>query len=383
MHFIGMSAITLIDPNDDIILIDYRVDLTMASLLAVLTCTLLGLWIGTLDKSFAADKRDVIDSFIEDLRSKTIQEIRKIKDKNAVVKEALFRNPKPLFIGGFFIASGVCIMHYIGMMAMVFDGYMEWNAGIVAASCLIALVAATAALWIMFRLLAMFPNLELLRFVCAVVMAIAVSGMHYTGMAAASFKYEAGKALNYNYEVVSISDAVEGALIGAALFLSIVFIIALSDLRVWYHNLYRTFSELDSVLQPVLLEDSKERRALFLQAYIKFREAEGNDKAVMEFRSTSSNVVHSRNASRSGTTTAPKANLAYYLNRSGSKKAARQGSVAKVVPIAENNTTNGVSSNDKVPPKSEAPQPDQVGDAQGSPISAEAKYKVASENFED
>ena len=335
MHFIGMSAVRLYNSEDELIYVDFRIDLTIASLIAVLACTLLGLWIGTVDKSFAADKRDVIDSFIEDLRSKTIQEIRNIKGKNAVVKEALFRNLIPLIIGGFFIASGVCIMHYIGMMAMVFDGYIVWNAGIVAASCLIALVAATAALWIMFRLLAMFPNLELLRFVCAVVMAIAVNGMHYTGMAAATFKYEAGRASTINYEVVSTTSAVEGSLIAAALFLSFVFIISLSDLRIWHHNVHRTFHELDSVLQPALLEDSKERRALFLQAYIKFRDAEGDDKAIMEFRSVSGNIANSRNASRSGPTAVAKNNLAYYLDRSGSKKVARQ-SVAKIVPIAEN-----------------------------------------------
>ena len=298
MHFIGMSAITLIDPNDDIILIDYRVDLTMASLLAVLACTLLGLWIGTLDKSFAADKRDVIDSFIEDLRSKTIQEIRKIKDKNAVVKEALFRNPKPLFIGGFFIASGVCIMHYVGMMAMVFDGYMEWNAGIVAASCLIALVAATAALWIMFRLLAMFPNLELLRFVCAVVMAIAVNGMHYTGMVAATFKHDAGKASRSAYLLVDVNTAVMGALIGAAVFLSFVFVIAVSDLRVWYHNLSKMFFELDALIEDALLETSDEKRAEFLAAYIKFRDAEVNDRAINEFRSMNQKLSRSHQRSK-------------------------------------------------------------------------------------
>ena len=146
----------------------------------------------------------------------------------------------------------------------------------------------------MFRLLAMFPNLELLRFVCAVVMAIAVNGMHYTGMAAATFKYEAGKADHSSHLLVSVDTAVSGALIGAALFLSFVFVIAVSDLRVWYYNLSKMFFELDAMIEDALLEPSVEKRAEFLAAYNKFRQDEANDKAINEFRLMSRNFSKSK-----------------------------------------------------------------------------------------
>jgi NO-binding membrane sensor protein with MHYT domain len=71
-----------------------------------------------------------VNTYIIDLQdAASLQAVRNIKHKNVVIAENLFRNPLPLFIGGFFIACGVCIMHYIGMMAMVFDGVMEWNSG--------------------------------------------------------------------------------------------------------------------------------------------------------------------------------------------------------------------------------------------------------------
>ena len=298
MHFVGMSAVSLYDMDGNPIHIYFRIDLTMVSLIAVMVCTLLGLWIGTRDKAFVQDKRDVIDSFISELRGKSIHEIRKIQHKHVVLGKTLFRNMPPLLIGGVLIATGVCVMHYIGMLAMVFDGYIVWNAGIVAASCLIALVAATAALWIMFRLLAMFPNLELLRFVCAVVMAIAVNGMHYTGMVAATFKHDAGKASRSAYLLVDVNTAVMGALIGAAVFLSFVFVIAVSDLRVWYHNLSKMFFELDALIEDALLETSDEKRAEFLAAYIKFRDAEVNDRAINEFRSMNQKLSRSHQRSK-------------------------------------------------------------------------------------
>ena len=296
MHFVGMSAVTLSNADGQDLPIKFRVDLTITSLIAVLVFTALGLWIGGRDKAFIQDHQDIVDSFVESLRRKSITEIRNMKHKNVLLREALFRNMLPLLIGGFFIGSGVCIMHYIGMLAMVFDGYMEWNAGIVAASCLIALVAATAALWIMFRLLAMFPNWELLRFICAVVMAIAVNGMHYTGMAAATFKYEAGKAEDSQHFLVSVQLAVMVALIASVLFISFVFVIAVSDLRIWYHNASRILFELDNVLEPALREESKEKRLEFLEAYAKFRGVDG-ERYAQEFRNSGRKMSRSNSKS--------------------------------------------------------------------------------------
>ena len=296
MHFVGMSAVTLTTADGHVLFVRFRVDLTITSLIAVLVFTALGLWIGGRDKAFIQDHQDIVDSFVDSLRRKSIAEIRNMKHKNVLLREALFRNMPPLLVGGFFIGSGVCIMHYIGMLAMVFDGYIVWNAGIVAASCLIALVAATAALWIMFRLLAMFPNLELLRFVCAVVMAVAVNGMHYTGMAAATFKYEAGRAADSQHFLVSVQLAVMVALIISVLYISFVFVIAVSDLRVWYHNASRILFELDTVLEPALREESKEKRLEFLDAYVKFRGVDG-EKYAKEFRISGRKMSRSQSKS--------------------------------------------------------------------------------------
>jgi NO-binding membrane sensor protein with MHYT domain len=68
------------------------------------------------------------------------------------------------------------------MEAMVINNaMMKWDAGIIAVSVIIAIVASTAAFWILFRLLALYPRIELLRIACAAVASIAVNGMHYTG----------------------------------------------------------------------------------------------------------------------------------------------------------------------------------------------------------
>ena len=84
-----------------------------------------------------------------------------------------------LLAGGVIIGVGVAAMHYMGMGAMSMPGSMSYNAALVALSVLIAVAAGTAALWIGTWVRSMAATLG-----AALVMGIAVTGMHYTGMAA-------------------------------------------------------------------------------------------------------------------------------------------------------------------------------------------------------
>ncbi len=70
-------------------------------------------------------------------------------------------------------------MHYTGMAAMIMPADMSYDTTIVGISVAIAIVAAIVALWLAFNLRG---NLQ--RFGSALVMGVAVCGMHYTGMSA-------------------------------------------------------------------------------------------------------------------------------------------------------------------------------------------------------
>jgi NO-binding membrane sensor protein with MHYT domain len=87
-----------------------------------------------------------------------------------------------LLQGGLVLGLAVCVMHYLGMYGMRFGGFFEWSGTLVGASVAIALVAATAALFLAFSVRGL-PA----RALAAAVMGVAVCAMHYTGMAAASF----------------------------------------------------------------------------------------------------------------------------------------------------------------------------------------------------
>ena len=94
-----------------------------------------------------------------------------------------------LLTGGLVTGIGVAIMHYLGMAAMRMPGRITYNLPLLAVSVVIAIVAATAALWAALRLQGVGTTL-----IASLIMGIAVSGMHYTGMAAMRMYAAAGPA---------------------------------------------------------------------------------------------------------------------------------------------------------------------------------------------
>ncbi|MCX4094853.1 MHYT domain-containing protein [Nocardia sp. alder85J] len=84
-----------------------------------------------------------------------------------------------LLTGGLITGLGVGAMHYAGMFAMRTDATLSYSLGIVALSLVIAVVAATAALWFALHVRGTIASIG-----AAIIMGIAVCGMHYTGMTA-------------------------------------------------------------------------------------------------------------------------------------------------------------------------------------------------------
>jgi len=85
--------------------------------------------------------------------------------------------PFNLPLGGLLTGLGVALMHYTGMAAMIMPAKISYDPTLFWASIVIAVVAATVALWLAFNLRG---NLQ--RFGSAFVMGVAVCGMHYTAM---------------------------------------------------------------------------------------------------------------------------------------------------------------------------------------------------------
>ncbi|WP_333761036.1 MHYT domain-containing protein [Streptomyces sp. IBSBF 2390] len=84
---------------------------------------------------------------------------------------------RALLLGGLTTGLGVASMHYLGMAAVRLHGHVRYDPVLVGLSVLIAVVAATAALWAGLNIKS--PRAVT---VASLVMGAAVSSMHYTGM---------------------------------------------------------------------------------------------------------------------------------------------------------------------------------------------------------
>ncbi len=142
MHFIGMMAFSL--P----IRLAYDLEITVASLLIAIA----------------------ISAFALSVVSRPTLEIRR------------------LLTGGLFMGAGICAMHYTGMAAMRMSPPIQYDLLLFMASVLIAIVASVVALYLSFHLRARTNYAGVAaKLLSAIVMGVAISGMHYTAMAAAHF----------------------------------------------------------------------------------------------------------------------------------------------------------------------------------------------------
>jgi NO-binding membrane sensor protein with MHYT domain/CheY-like chemotaxis protein/two-component sensor histidine kinase len=141
MHFVGMLAFRLPIP------LGYDIPITLLSLLLPITVSGMALWQVSLPNLRLAD----------------------------------------LATSSVLMGVGINAMHYTGMAAMKMEPGIVYDPALFAASVAIAIVASAGALWMAFRLRENMPHVWALQIGAAVLMGFAIAGMHYTGMAAASF----------------------------------------------------------------------------------------------------------------------------------------------------------------------------------------------------
>ncbi|MEU3795529.1 MHYT domain-containing protein [Streptomyces fructofermentans] len=129
--------------------------------------------------------------------------------------------PVTLGVAGLATGLGVAAMHYIGMASMTFRGDLQYQPVIVATSVAIAVVAATAALWAAVTVRGFLPSLG-----ASLIMGVAVTGMHYTGMTGLSVHLHNQNQVAPGVPLVS---ALVPLLIGPVVFLLLAGVIVMFD----------------------------------------------------------------------------------------------------------------------------------------------------------
>ncbi|WP_439659647.1 MHYT domain-containing protein [Lentzea sp. HUAS TT2] len=126
----------------------------------------------------------------------------------------------PLAAGGLVTGLGVAAMHYTGMAAIVINAHVSYNIGLVLVSVVIAVVASTVALWFTRKVSGFAAVIG-----AALVMGVAVTGMHYTGMYAMSMAHDHSASIVVGNSQELITSLIIG---GAGVSVIIIFLLALT-----------------------------------------------------------------------------------------------------------------------------------------------------------
>ncbi len=184
MHFIGMLAFKLPIPQG------YDLAITLYSLLIAVAASAYALWL--------------------------------------VSQPAL---PHRRLLGGALIlGAGIAAMHYTGMAAMRMQPGIDYDLLWFVLSIVIAMGTAGAALWIAHHLRSEGARIRRIRLLAALVMGLAVVGMHYTGMAAAHFPADSicGAALGHGVSMQWLASLVG---ISSFAILTVAIVVSVLDRR--------------------------------------------------------------------------------------------------------------------------------------------------------
>jgi PAS domain S-box-containing protein len=131
-----------------------------------------------------------------------------------------------VILGSFLMGIGIAAMHYIGMASMRMGATPVYNVAMLAVSIVLAIMIAYVGLTLLFYMRDEGRGMWL-KLLVALILGMAIPVMHYTGMAAASFRMTNGD-VNYLHSVdISILAnfaifCVTGVILGFALITSIV-----------------------------------------------------------------------------------------------------------------------------------------------------------------
>src|SRR4051794_29212250 len=134
-----------------------------------------------------------------------------------------------LVIGGTLMGGAIAGMHYIGMASMAVGATTSYSPPIVALSIAIAIVASWVALWLAFSFRAdVSVRGRQLKAMSAVVMGIAIAGMHYTAMAALRFAPHA-TTVNASAHIVATGALAFSIVVGITVILALALVGAVID----------------------------------------------------------------------------------------------------------------------------------------------------------
>jgi signal transduction histidine kinase len=145
-------------------------------------------------------------------------------------------------VSGSILGCGVAALHYINMFAMRMTALCKYNPLLVVLSIVLAIAFAVGGLWVGFYFRARSNYMMLRRIESGIVLGAAVSAMHYTGMAAATF-YPSDEHADLSHTVTISSLGTLGIAAVTLILLGLAILSSFIDRRFQSHEMKLTSAE--------------------------------------------------------------------------------------------------------------------------------------------
>ena len=163
-------------------------------------------------------------------------------------------------LGGIIVASGVTIMHYLGMMAVQLPGRVTWDFELVIVSVLLGTVFTVAALAVAVR-----HRHNEATFISALLLTAAITSLHFTGMGAVEIIPDPTRTIgHYSLSPTSLALALANA---ALALLALSLVSAFADRRLRERD-RRLATAVNNMTQGLVMFDPSERMVVCNDRYI-------------------------------------------------------------------------------------------------------------------
>lgn len=260
MHYISTSSFRLTYEGVDVP-VRYNIPMLIISLVVVCACEFAGLYCASTDNCFNKSKREIMEMFIARASHKYSMSEIKHMSKFKIITIVCTHSPERILVGGAIAGGGVAIMHYLGMMSMEFQGTVRYDPGLVVLSVIVAILAVIGGFWIFFRVLSLFPSLDILRVACALNGMFSLSGVHYIGLVSASYDYDANKARPEVANTIGADQMLIGVVAASVIFCAIMQVYVLSDLRGWLLRTSAQLRQAESVVNTIRKLPNEQRNS--------------------------------------------------------------------------------------------------------------------------
>ena len=238
-QYVVFASIRLRTSDNSIVYLQFNPAFIVGSIFVGAFVTFIALYIASTDECFNKSKKEIMEIFIRRTsQTRSIGEIKhmgKLRILFIVCTSSLHR----IIASGIVFGGALSLARYMGVQAIQFNGTVHFDKAMIALSVVLSMLVCTVGSWLFFRVLSVFPSMDIFRTACSIVGVVGITGVHYVRLVGVEFHYD--PAVPVPDSSVPYTRVIVVVLTCAVVFSFVMLAFVLSDLRSW---LLRTSAQL-------------------------------------------------------------------------------------------------------------------------------------------